>query len=130
MITFSYTILYVQDVEATLSFYEKAFGFTRKFITPDNSYGELLTGATTLSFAKDEMVKTEFGLDFTTSNLAQKPFGIEVAFATQNVPETFDHAIANGAVAIATPSFKPYGQTVAYVCDINGLLIEICTPME
>jgi lactoylglutathione lyase len=39
MIKFAYTILYVQDVEKTIAFYEKAFGFTKKFITPDNSYG-------------------------------------------------------------------------------------------
>ena len=51
MIKFSYTILYVKDVEKTILFYEKAFGFSRKFVSPDNSYGELLVGDTTLSFA-------------------------------------------------------------------------------
>jgi lactoylglutathione lyase len=49
MIKFAYTILYVKDVDKTINFYEKAFGFARKFITPDNSYGELLVGETTLS---------------------------------------------------------------------------------
>jgi Glyoxalase/Bleomycin resistance protein/Dioxygenase superfamily. len=34
MIKFAYTILYVQDVERTVSFYENSFGFTRKFVTP------------------------------------------------------------------------------------------------
>lgn len=51
MIKFAYTILYVQDVSRTIEFYEKAFGFSRKFITPENDYGELLVGETTLSFA-------------------------------------------------------------------------------
>ena len=49
---FAYTILYVRDVAATIEFYENAFGFKRKFISPDGEYGELLTGATTLSFAR------------------------------------------------------------------------------
>lgn len=51
MIKFAYTILYVKDVEKAILFYEKAFGFERKFLTPDNNYGELLVGETTLSFA-------------------------------------------------------------------------------
>lgn len=41
MIKFAYTILYVQDVTTAVAFYEKAFGFTRKFISPGNDYGEL-----------------------------------------------------------------------------------------
>ena len=50
MIKFAYTILYVQDVAHSLAFYEKAFGWTTKFITPDGDYGELVSGQTTLSF--------------------------------------------------------------------------------
>ena len=42
MIKFAYTILYVQEVTKAIEFYEKAFDFTRKFISPDNDYGELL----------------------------------------------------------------------------------------
>lgn len=38
---FRYSILYVKDVKATISFYEQAFGFERIFISPDNQYGEL-----------------------------------------------------------------------------------------
>jgi lactoylglutathione lyase len=54
MVKFTYTILYVKDVAKSITFYEQAFGFVRKFITPDNSYGELLTGETTISFATIE----------------------------------------------------------------------------
>ena len=46
-----YVIFYVADVEASVAFYERAFGLTRRFVSPDNDYGELDTGATTLSFA-------------------------------------------------------------------------------
>ena len=48
MIKFAYAILYVKDVAKSISFYEKAFGFKRKFIAPGNEYGELSTGDTTL----------------------------------------------------------------------------------
>lgn len=50
MNTYGYTILYVENVEATLAFYVKAFGFAQKFITPEKDYGELETGGTTLAW--------------------------------------------------------------------------------
>jgi len=58
MIKYAYTILYVKDVAKSILFYEKAFAFKRKFITPANEYGELITGETTLSFAAVSLAKT------------------------------------------------------------------------
>ena len=34
-----------------------------------------------------------------------------------------------GATAEAAPETKPWGQTVAYVRDNRGFLVELCTPM-
>jgi lactoylglutathione lyase len=130
MIKFAYTILYVKDVLKTITFYEKAFGFKRKFIVPDNSYGELITGTTTLSFASTKLAKTNLKDGFIESKKANKPFAIEIAFATDNVEKIYKQAIKAGAFAEAEPTVKPHGQTVAYVRDIDGFLVEICTPME
>lgn len=130
MVKLAYTILYVQNVPTSIAFYEKAFGFQRKFITPDNSYGELITGDTTLSFASVELARTNLKDGFTESNLNQKPFAIEIGFTTDNVEEVYNHAIQSGAVAESAPAVKPHGQTVAYVRDIDGFLVEICTPMS
>ena len=129
MIKFAYTILYVRDVTKSVEFYEKAFGFTRKFVSPDNDYGELLVGETTLSFASTALAKTNLKEGFTESNLADKPFGIEIGFTTENVEETLLAAVNAGATIVEQPKTKPWGQIVAYVRDIDGFLIEICTPM-
>lgn len=129
MIKFAYTILYVQDVTKTVAFYEKALGFTRKFITPDNSYGELLAGETTLSFASTTLARTNLEDGFVESSLAQKPFGIEIGFTTDDVEATVKSAVAAGAVMVAEPKTKPWGQVVAYVRDPDGFLVEICTPV-
>jgi len=51
MIKVAYTVLHPKDVAKSIGFYEKAFEFTRKFVTPNNAYGELLTGNTTFYFA-------------------------------------------------------------------------------
>lgn len=130
MIQFAYTILYVKDVVKTIEFYEKAFGFSRKFIAPDHSYGELLTGNTTLSFASIGLAKTNLKDGFIESSNANKPFAQEIGFATDNVEETLKSAVAAGAILVTEPKTKPWGQVVAYVRDPDGFLIEICTPVE
>lgn len=130
MIKFAYTILYVQDVTKAVEFYENAFGLTRKFVTPENDYGELLVGETTLSFVSTTLAKSNLTDGFIESNLTNKPFGIEIGFTTENVEETVSTALNAGAKIVENPKTKPWGQTVAYVRDIDGFLIEICTPMS
>lgn len=41
---FRYSILYVDDVPATLAFYKEAFGFETGFLHEGKDYGELVTG--------------------------------------------------------------------------------------
>ena len=130
MVKFAYTILYVQDVNRSVTFYETAFGFARKFISPDNHYGELLAGETTLSFASISLAGSNLRDGFMESSLANKPFGIEIGFTTDNVEETLNNALAAGATLVEKPKTKPWGQTVSYVRDTDGFLVEICTPME
>lgn len=130
MIQFKYTILYVQDVEKTLSFYEQAFGFSRKFIAPGNEYGELVTGGTTLSFAATSLAKFNLSAGFIESSVQNKPFAMEIGLTTDDVAATMNKAIAAGATIVEKPKQKPWGQTVAYVKDLDGFLIEICTPVD
>lgn len=129
MIKFAYTILYVKDVTKSVEFYETAFGFTRKFVTPENDYAELLVGETTLSFVATTLAKSNLTDGFTESSLTDKPFGIEIGFTTDKVEETVSNAIHAGAILVEHPKTKPWGQIVAYLRDIDGFLIEICTAM-
>jgi catechol 2,3-dioxygenase-like lactoylglutathione lyase family enzyme len=129
MINFAYTILYVTDVERSVQFYETAFGFRRKFISPDNGYGELICGDTTLSFASVALAQSNLSSGFIQSDVNAKPFGIEIGFTTDDVEATYQKAIAAGAVAAEPAKTKPWGQVVAYVKDPDGFLIEICTAM-
>lgn len=130
MIKYAYTILYVENVEKSIAFYEKVFHFKRKFVTPDNTYGELDSGPVTLSFASLELAKGNLKEGFIASSLKSKPFAVEIAFTTDNVEKLYQEALDAGAVSEAKPEWKPQGQTVAYVRDMNGFLVEICTPME
>jgi uncharacterized glyoxalase superfamily protein PhnB len=38
-------------------------------------------------------------------------------------------SLSAGAVEVKRPTQKPWGQSVGYVRDPNGFLVEICTPM-
>ena len=67
---------------------------------------------------------------FTESKLTNKPFGIEIGFTTDNVEETVRTAMNAGATLVENPKIKPWGQTVAYLRDPDGFLIEICTPVS
>jgi lactoylglutathione lyase len=129
MITFGYTILYVTDVQRAVTFYENSFGFQQKFITPEHDYAELITGETTLSFASIALANTNIKNGFIESNVTTKPFGIEIGFVINNVPALLQKAKDNGATIISAPVQKPWGQTVAYIRDLDGFLIELCTPM-
>ena len=129
MIKYQYTILYVADIIRTLSFYENTFGFKKRFITDENDYAELETGSTIIAFASKDLAKSNLNNGFIEVDLQQKPFGIELAFVTDNVEALVSAAIQNGAQVYEEIKVKPWGQTVAYIRDINGFLIEICSPM-
>ena len=68
-ISLGYVILYVNDVSASLTFYEQAFGRTRRFFNDDNgkAYGELETGAACLAFASLELAREHLKQDIVTA---------------------------------------------------------------
>ncbi|MDP3655145.1 MAG: VOC family protein [Rhodoferax sp.] len=123
---FGYTILYVQDVKSSLDFYEKAFGFKTKFLHEGGDFGELDTGATSLAFCSHTLL-TQLGKNPAAPSAKSPCF--EVAFTTPDVPAAVARAVAAGAPLVQAPEDMPWGQTVAYVADLNGFLVEICTPM-
>jgi len=127
---FTYTILYVENVLETIEFYEQAFGFQKKLITPEKDYGELFSGETTISFASIELGNSNFKNGFQKSSLSNKPFGIELAFTTENIEIDFEKAKNAGATEVEKLTTKPWGQKVGYLKDNNGFLIEICTPIK
>ena len=125
---FAYTIVYVEDVAASLGFFEQAFGIECRFLHESGAYGELATGETTLSFAQHEMARASVGHDY--RKVADgAPLGMEVALSTTDVPTAYARALKAGAFGLAAPMVKPWGQTVAYVRCPDGTLVELCTPM-
>jgi uncharacterized glyoxalase superfamily protein PhnB len=126
MIKYSYTILYVENVEATLAFYVKAFGFVQKFITPEKDYGELETGGTTLAFASYSVAEFN-GIAIEKRKPEALPSPFEITLVAGDIESAWKQAVKAGAEIIKKPTQKPWGQTVGYLRDINGFLVEACT---
>jgi lactoylglutathione lyase len=129
VIKFSYTILYVQDVPQAVAFYEQAFGLKSRFMHESHQYAEMETGATALAFAANELAQSNLPAGFQANSRAALPAGIEIGLVSDDVPTAFAQAVAAGAIAVTAPKVKPWGQTVAYVRDLDGILVEICSPM-
>lgn len=126
---FGYTIIYVSDVEATINFYKKVFSLEQHFLHESKQYGELNTGDTKLAFASNSLAESN-GITFVKNDAKKAAAGFEIAFITNDVKQSYTHAINHGAIAVKAPTMKPWGQEVAYVRDLNGIVIEICSPMS
>ena len=126
---FGYTIIYVTDVAASLSFFESAFGLSRRFLHESGDYGELETGETTLAFASRELGSMNFPQGFVAACESSKPLGIEIVLVTPTVAQAHAKALSAGAAELIAPESKPWGQVVSYVRCPDGTLVEICSPV-
>ena len=126
---FGYTIIYVPDVSASLEFFQQAFGFERRFLHESGAYGELETGQTTLAFASHDLGELNFPAGHVAAHASIQPLGIEIAFVTEDVIQAHHQAVAAGAVQLAAPVKKPWGQVVSYVRCPDGTLVELCSPI-
>ena len=124
---FGYTILYVADVPATLAFYGRAFGLATRYTHESGSYGELETGATALAFVSHTLLQ-QIGKT-PQPPVLDKP-NSEIALVTDDVAAATQRALAAGATLVSEPKQMPWGQTIAYVGDCNGFLVELCTPVS
>ena len=123
-----YVIVYVPEVARAVAFYERAFGIQRRFVHESGTYAEMETGATALAFA-DEVDTASHG-SFEANRVDRKAAGAEVAFVVGDVRAAFAQAVQSGATVVTEPADKPWGQTIAYVRDLNGFLVEICSTVD
>lgn len=124
---FRYTILYVNDVSASLAFFERAFGLDRGFLHDGGDYGELVTGATKLAFSSKELMR-QLGKNPKSPEPAAPSF--EIAFETDDVAGALRRALEAGATLVQDVREEPWGQTTSYVADPDGYLIEICSAVQ
>jgi len=125
MTRLGFCLLYTPDVTAKIAFYERAFGMERKFIADGATFGEL-AGDAPLCFADEKLAAQHVG-EIATARPGAAPAAVEVGFIVDDVEAAYARAVEAGAVAHRPPEKKPWGQTVAYVRDLDGVLVELCT---
>lgn len=126
-----YTGIFVGDVAATVSFYVRAFGLNLRYLHPNGGYAEMETGATLLCFVGEGFIDSARLLGdrslHANSRLAPAS-GAQIAFVSNNLSADWTRALQAGAEVVCPPEAKPWGQTVGYLSDLNGFIVEICTP--
>src|SRR4028119_1522600 len=95
---FGYTIIYVANVLSSLTFFEMAFGFKKKFIDKSGDYGQLDTEETTLSFPTHSLGASNFPNGYISADSSDQPLGVEIALTTDSVEMVHQQAIAAGGI--------------------------------
>ena len=131
---FAWAIVYVRDVAANVRFYQAAFGLDLRFAAEGGEYAELETGgtalsSTTLGLAASTMAASNFAPPIRENEASAPPAGFEIGFEAEDVAAAYARAIEAGATPLAEPVEKPWGQTVAYVRDPDGIVVELGSPM-
>ncbi len=123
---FRYTILYVEDVAEAVAFYRGAFGLECTLLHESGDYAEMDTGGTKLAFGSLELMR---GLGKKVAAAADAPASFEIAFETDDVEGALERALNCGAELVQGAEAMPWGQTISYVRDLNGFLVELCSPV-
>jgi lactoylglutathione lyase len=116
-VNFGKIILYVADVEASLAFYEKAFGLKTRFVR-EAGYGEVQVGETTISFASFETGQRHLPEGLTAAPAAPSEVSVEIA-----------RAVEAGAQPLQHPELQPWGQTSSYLRTPDGTVIDLSSPV-
>jgi lactoylglutathione lyase len=129
---FGYTLIYVDDVPATLAQWQAAFGLETRYLHEDGIYGEVETGdgGTTLAFVHREFGRGHFEDDDARAHFDGRPGCLEIALLTDDVPAAYARAVGAGLTAIRPPFTQAWGQVVGWVKDAAGVLVELATPMD
>lgn len=77
-----------------------------------------------------ELAQMNFKAEHVQASQSPEPLGVEVAFITDNARTAHERALTAGAVELASPVSKPWGQVVSYVRCPDGTLVELCTPVS
>jgi len=123
---FGGTVLYVNDVFATVDFYQRVFSLSLRFSDEKLGYAELETGGAPLAIASHSL--GEFLMPGAYRRTAHGPEGVEIAFLSIDIQAAFELACKEGAVPVAGPKRMPWGLEVAYVRAPEGTLIGLSEP--
>ena len=90
-------------------------------------YGELSTGGTTLAFSSRTLLR-RLGKSPEPPVPGRPTF--ELAFETTDVEDPLSSSMRCWRKTYSGTASRKLGQTTAYVSDLDGFLVEICSPVD
>lgn len=116
-------VLYVDDLDRSSTFYEAVFGLER---TVDwEGYREYDTGPTRFGLLDRRQAREHVAAAEGGSRASQVSFTVEL----DQVDQTYLAAVAAGAIGVAEPQDKPWGQRIGFLADPDDHLLEIGSPL-
>ncbi len=122
---FATAVVYTDDVDASVAFYERATGLAASFYDRDLGFallGAAQRGAIASHAAGALMLQA--GYEPVRSARVR---GTELAFWADDVAAAFEAAVRAGATPLSPPREMPWGQTVAYVEAPEGTILGFLT---
>lgn len=129
-LSFATTVIYVEtDAKKVLDFYQRAFGFSLKYYDENLDFGELTTGTTDIMICTHATGKIMID-DKLSEFVGGRPKNVELAFISEDVDASIEHAVQSGATLVQAARKFPWGQYIGYVRSIEGTLIAISAPLQ
>lgn len=120
------TVLYVEDVGRAVAFYETAVGFRCRLRDDRGLYADLETGGSTLALIARRSAEQESAPRMDVS-VPGPPPPIELAVEVEDVAGAVERAVESGAELVRSPETKYWGQTIGFVRDLDGHVIQFCS---
>jgi lactoylglutathione lyase len=89
----------------------------------------MLGGDVKLQFVKEDFAR-RYVPDFVPNRLERPAPGIEIGFVFDDVAAAYHRAIDKGCTSVAAPEKRPWGPTIAFVRDDEGVLVEMMQAQE
>ena len=120
-------MLFVADVSAAVTFYERAFGAVLDHVDEDGSYGEVDLGGLALGFVAQWHADAHLPVPFRRGGPGEPPPGAELYVEVDDVDATLGLASQAGATPLGPPQPKPWRRRVAFVRDLDGFVVEVAS---
>lgn len=114
----------MQEVQASIDFYQAAFGLNLKFKHETGDYAEMHTGETTLTFCGFDLADQVVGRPYKKPSF-ENPIASQLTLEPSDVKSAFEQAKTAGARVLCEPEIKPWQFEVALLQDLDGHLIEL-----
>jgi PhnB protein len=112
--------LCVSDVRASITFYEKALGFTTVYKN-ENKLGVIVHAELTFENCKIMIAPPEvFDVPIKTPKQLNSEAPITLHIHCDNVDSSYDRAVTNGAKILAPPKDMAWGERMYRLLDIDG----------